>query len=94
MTALAAPQIAHEIGLNIARRRVRVGYSQEELGVRAGLHRTAVSQLERGERVPRADTIIRLAASLGVAPGDLLAGVSWEPIKFSAGGYSFSGSRP
>jgi len=44
---------ATQFGRNLARERERVGLSQEELGVRASLHRTAVSQLERGERVPR-----------------------------------------
>jgi transcriptional regulator with XRE-family HTH domain len=91
--AAANAEIARLIGVNIGQLRIQAGYSQEELGVRAGLHRTAVGQLERGERVPRADSIIRLAASLGIPPGDLLTGVSWEPIELSAGGYSFPGSE-
>jgi transcriptional regulator with XRE-family HTH domain len=49
------------------------------LAVRASLHRTAVGQLERGERVARADTLVKLAGSLGIPPGDLLDGLAWEP---------------
>jgi transcriptional regulator with XRE-family HTH domain len=79
--------IGARIGENLSARRKRLDLSQEEVGFRAGLHRTAVGQLERGERVPRADTVIRLAAVLGVPPGDLLVGVEWEPIAYTAGGY-------
>jgi transcriptional regulator with XRE-family HTH domain len=76
---------AKQIGRNLAAARDRVGYSQEELAVRASLHRTAVGQLERGERVPRADTIVKLAGSLGVRPEDLLAGLSWQPGQMKVG---------
>lgn len=87
----AKNEVARCIGLAIARRREGTGLSQEELGFRAGLHRTAVGQLERGERVPRADTIIRLAACLEIPAGDLLVDVHWQPITYAAGGYRFPG---
>lgn len=70
---------AERFGHNLARHRRKANVSQEELGVRSSLHRTAVGQLERGERIPRADTIVKLAGSLGVTPGDLLDGLAWEP---------------
>jgi hypothetical protein len=47
--------------------------------VRASLHRTAVGQLERGERVARVYTVVELAGSLGVPPGELLDGMGWGP---------------
>ncbi|HEX4731876.1 MAG TPA: helix-turn-helix transcriptional regulator, partial [Solirubrobacterales bacterium] len=53
--------------------------SQEELGVRASLHRTAVGQIERGERVARADTLVKLAGSLAIPPSELLEGLEWSP---------------
>lgn len=53
--------------------------SQEELGMRASLHRTAVGQLERGERVARADTVVKLAGAPSVSPEQLLDGLSWVP---------------
>jgi hypothetical protein len=43
--------------------------------------------LERGERVPGADTVVRLAGVLRAPPGDLLIGLEWEPIAYTAGGY-------
>ena len=45
----------------------------------ASLHRTAVGQIERGERVCRVDTLIKLAGSLSLPPGDLLDGMGWDP---------------
>ena len=62
-------------GGNVRRFRTQRGYSQEELGERAGLHRTYVSSLERGERNVGLDNIKRLAGALGVAASDLLADV-------------------
>jgi transcriptional regulator with XRE-family HTH domain len=53
--------------------------SQEQLSVRASLHRTEISQLERGLRVARIDTLVKLAGSLEVTPGELLAGLEWSP---------------
>lgn len=70
---------SQQFGRNLARLRERAGISQEELGMRAELHRTAVGQLERGERVARTDTLVKLAGSLGVMPSDFLEGLKWEP---------------
>lgn len=76
---------AEQFGRNLIGARRRAGLSQEELGVRASLHRTAVGQLERGERVARCDTLVKLAGSLGVEPGVLLAGLSWQPGELRIG---------
>jgi transcriptional regulator with XRE-family HTH domain len=76
---------AQVFGANLARYREALGVSQENLGLMAGLHRTAVGQLERGERIARTDTLVRLAASLGVGPEALLAGLRWRPAQIEAG---------
>ncbi len=75
----APVDFASDFGRNLARCRKQVGLSQEELAVRASLHRTAVGQIERGERVARVDTLVKLAGALGLPPGELLVGLSWEP---------------
>jgi transcriptional regulator with XRE-family HTH domain len=64
---------------NLIRCRKRAGLSQEETAVRASLHRTAVGQIERQERIPRIDTLIKLAGALSVSPSELLEGLAWEP---------------
>ena len=79
------PGFADVMGENIARHRKAMGISQENLGLSAGLHRTAVGQLERGERVARADTVVRLCGSLGIEPNALYEGLGWKPAEYSKG---------
>lgn len=76
---------AKRFGENLSRHRKRADLSQEQLSVRASLHRTAVGQLERGERVARMDTFIKLIGALGVRPEDLLEGLKWTPGEMTAG---------
>lgn len=73
--------VAERFGENLMILRRRALLSQEDLGVRAGVHRTAIGALERGYRLPRLDTIIKLAGALDRPPGDLMKGIAW-----SAGG--------
>ena len=83
--------VAERFGENLARARKGAGISQEELGFRASLHRTEVGQLERGVRLARIDTLIKLAGALDVNPGDLLNGLSWEPGGTVAGNFRSGG---
>ena len=71
--------IAATFGRNLAAARRRAGYSQEEAGVRASLHRTEIGLLERGERIPRIDTAIKLAGAVEVSFEALLDGIEWTP---------------
>ncbi len=89
--------VANQLGANLAYCRRRAKLSQEELAVMASLHRTAVGQIERGERVCRVDTLIKLAGSLEVPPGELLVGMDWDPGGTRLGQYTFDheeGSAP
>jgi transcriptional regulator with XRE-family HTH domain len=60
----------------IAVRRIRTerGWSQEELGARANLHRTYVGAIERAEENLTLRTLDKLATALGVKPFELLRG--------------------
>jgi transcriptional regulator with XRE-family HTH domain len=77
--------IAVVFGENLARCRRKANMSQEELGIRASLHRTEISQLERGLRVARIDTLLKLAGALGVSPNELIAGIDWSPGSATVG---------
>jgi transcriptional regulator with XRE-family HTH domain len=83
------PAVAGRFGRNLRRVRKREDLSQEELARRAGLHRTAIGLLEHGERVPRIDTLIRLADSMVVPPAELLDGISWVPAPEVVGAFAF-----
>jgi transcriptional regulator with XRE-family HTH domain len=82
--------IAQEFGLNLLVLRKRADLSQEELGFRASLHRTEIGQLERGTRMPRIDTVVKLAGALSVPPGDLLKGMAWKAGSARSGRFLFS----
>jgi transcriptional regulator with XRE-family HTH domain len=85
--------VAERFGRNLRRVRRREGLSQEGLAERASLHRTEIGKLEKGERVPRIDTLVRLADSMVVPPGELLDGIYWVPVPRAVGAFSFgSGS--
>jgi transcriptional regulator with XRE-family HTH domain len=73
------PQIARRFGLNLVRCRKRADLSQEELGFLSSLHRTEIGMLERGVRLPRIDTVIKLAGAMEIHPGDLFDGMDWSP---------------
>lgn len=77
--AAPSPEMKVRFGENLARCREGADVSQEELSFRASIHRTEVSLLERGERMPRVDTALRIAGSLGVSMDDLVAGMEWRP---------------
>ena len=51
--------------------RKQAGLSQEGLAEAAGLHRTYVSSIERGQRNVGLDNIVRLARALEVEPRSL-----------------------
>jgi CheY-like chemotaxis protein len=55
------------LGNAIKEQRSAMGISQEELAARAGLHRTYVSEVERGERNPSITSIEKLAQALKVS---------------------------
>ena len=58
--------------MNVRRLREAKGVSQEAFAFEAGIHRTYVSDIERGARNPTITVVERLAESLGVTASDLL----------------------
>jgi transcriptional regulator with XRE-family HTH domain len=64
------------LGIAIKTRRTLLGISQEELAHRAGLHRTYVSDLERGARNPSIESIAKLASALQISVAKLFEAAS------------------
>jgi transcriptional regulator with XRE-family HTH domain len=84
--------VALRFGQNLRRSRQLAGLSQEELGERASLHRTEVGKLEKGERLPRIDTLVRLAGAMAIPAGDLVEGIYWTPAPTKVGAFTFGTS--
>lgn len=84
--------VQDQFASNLRYLRKRAGYSQEELSYRADLHRTNVGMLERAVRMPRIDTLVKLAGALGVTAAELLDGIDWTPPRPVTG--SFGASEP
>jgi transcriptional regulator with XRE-family HTH domain len=59
----------------LRQRRVKAGYSQEQLALDCGLDCTFISLLERGLRQPTLATLFTLADSLGIMPSTFIATV-------------------
>jgi transcriptional regulator with XRE-family HTH domain len=70
--------VAQQFARNAVRCRKRAGFSQEEVGFRASLHRTEIGLLEQGKRMPRIDTFVKLATALEADPAELLHGINWN----------------
>lgn len=64
----------HVLAANVKERRISAGLSQEALGNKAGLHRTYMGSVERGERNISIDNIEKLAIALNCKVSDLLKG--------------------
>lgn len=64
--------IQHRLGANLKRLRTAKGWSQEQFAFEAGIHRTYISDLERGARNPTVSVLEKLAICLGVKAGSLL----------------------
>jgi transcriptional regulator with XRE-family HTH domain len=65
--------IRQRLGRNVRRLREEKGWSQEDYADRAGIHRTYVSDIERGKRNPTVTVVEKLAKPLNASAGDLLA---------------------
>lgn len=78
--------LSERFALNLRRLLGRADLTQAELAVRAELHRSEIGELERGKRLPRIDTLAKLAGGLDLAfDFPLLDGIEWRPAGMGAG---------
>jgi transcriptional regulator with XRE-family HTH domain len=83
--------LAEYFGRNLWCARRRAGLSQEMLARLSELHGADIGQLERGQRLPRLDTLLKLSAGVRASPCLLLAGLHWRTGYYVAGGFYVEG---
>lgn len=69
---MSSGRLQKRFGVVIRQRREAVGLSQEALADAAGLHRTYISLLERGQRNPSLEVIAALAVGLETTMASLV----------------------
>lgn len=65
--------VRQRLAANLRRLRTEQGWSQEDYADRAGIHRTYVSDLERGARNPTITVVEKLAVPFAVTASDMIA---------------------
>ena len=64
--------LEESIGVVLRELRRKRCLTQEALAVQAGLHRTYISMLERGEKSPTVDVLARLALAMDTTGSEIL----------------------
>ena len=85
--------VRERLSTNLKLFRGKQSMSQEILAQRAGLHRTQVSQIERGLASVTLDTLVSLASALGVSEAQLLTEQSEVPTPIKVGRKKSGGSE-
>jgi transcriptional regulator with XRE-family HTH domain len=58
--------------VNVERRRLELNLTQAQLAEMAGVTQGAISMIERGERTPSLDVIMKIAVALGCTIDELI----------------------
>jgi transcriptional regulator with XRE-family HTH domain len=77
--------LQREFGRLIRRRREAAGLTQETLADEAGLHRTYISLLERGQRAPTIEVLRRLAKAFKTTMTAIIAELEGVDVTFPSG---------
>lgn len=64
--------VHHALAVNVRLVRAWLAWSQEELSQHSGVSRSMISHIERGERNPLLDTLVRLAVAMNTSVERLL----------------------
>lgn len=67
------PVLAKAFGTAVRESRLRAGLAQEDLAHRAGIERSHMGKIERGEHVPTLGVTFKLARALGISVGELVS---------------------
>ena len=65
-------EILIKFGERVRQERQKKGYSQEELAVKAGVHRTYIGMIERAEKNITLQNVKKISAALGIPISNLM----------------------
>lgn len=71
-TTTSDPVVAQAFGSAVRAARVSAGIAQEELAHVAGVERSHLGKVERGEHMPTLGIVLKIAKALGVSASDLV----------------------
>lgn len=66
------PVVAQAFGAAVRAARLDAGIAQEELAHKAGVERSHMGKIERGEHMPTLGLALKIARALGIAASDLV----------------------
>ncbi len=72
--------ISQHIGGRIKAARRKANISQAQLGQKTGLGQSMISRIEKGDRVPSAELLARIASVLDVAVSELMPSINIDSI--------------
>jgi transcriptional regulator with XRE-family HTH domain len=64
-------KVASQLGQRVCDLRKALSFTQEELAKKASIRVSYISMIERGQRMPHLETLVRIAAALGVSVSQL-----------------------
>src|SRR5690606_8052378 len=75
---LGSMNVCQQFGANLRKERLKRGISQERLALEAGINRSYVGSVERGERNVSLVNICKLAKAIGCSSSELMTDVEVE----------------
>lgn len=69
---MTVPTLQQALARSLRAARARLGWSQERLAAIAGLDRSYVGDIERGEVSPTLQTLEKLSSALGMSASELI----------------------
>lgn len=79
-------QAAASFANKLREARGKAKMTQERLAHLSSIDRSQIGHLEAGRKVPKLDTIIKLAGALNIEPCKLISDVRWVPPSETPGG--------
>jgi transcriptional regulator with XRE-family HTH domain len=93
------PVVAQAFGSAVREARLQVGMAQEEVAHRAGIERSHMGKIERGEHIPTLALALKVARALGISAAALVARMeetlpaSYKPTALPANQTRFTVAR-